>query len=87
MQMLPLRLAKIMQQTLDNETLLLDSQGDTVHVLNSTAFAIWELCDGKHTVEQMEAAIADQFELPSDHTLSQDIRQTLNLFLEKGLLA
>lgn len=32
---------------------------DGLHVLNASAFAIWELCDGETGTEEMVAAIAE----------------------------
>ena len=83
----PVRLSTITQQTIGDETLLLDAKGGTVHVLNTTAQAIWRLCDGEHTQAAIVSELREQFELPSADTVEQDVRHTLNQFLDKGLLS
>lgn len=82
----PRQSAEIVQQQIGKETLLLDGQGKTVHVLNATALVIWEGCDGNHTIPQIEARLRERFELPNQHTLSQDVADTLKQFRAKGLV-
>ena len=83
----PRRSAEIMEQIVGDEILLLGNNGQTVHVLNATAYAIWQLCDGQHNQSGIEAGVRDQFELPAEHDLAQDVTQTLVLFSEKGLVS
>ena len=81
-----MRVGAITQQTIGDETLLLDAKGGEVHVLNATALIIWQLCDGEHTLEMMASALRDQFALQGVDTVEQDVGQTLKLFSDKGLL-
>jgi hypothetical protein len=62
------------------------SQGGAIHALNPTARLIWDLCDGTHTVSEIESALRTAFEVPADQDLLNDIRRTLEVFLRKGLL-
>jgi hypothetical protein len=41
--------------------------GERVHFLNSTAALLFELCDGAHSVADIQAIVATAFELGSDH--------------------
>ena len=82
----PVRVGTITQQTIGNETLLLDSSGGAVHVLNATALVIWQLCDGEHTPNAMVSALHTQFDLQGVDTVAEDVNQTLRLFSDKGLL-
>jgi hypothetical protein len=41
----------------DHETLLLTREANRPLVLNDTALALWELCDGSTSVDEMVAAI------------------------------
>ena len=45
-----------------DETVLLDKDHDRMHVLNETALALWQLCDGETTVEEMITAAAGLFD-------------------------
>lgn len=83
---LPTKSAEIVRQQLGNETLLLDGQGKTVHVLNVTADVIWKHCDGSHTSEQIERVLREQFSMSAETTLTQDVNDTLNLLRQKGLI-
>src|SRR5690349_16917533 len=62
-------------------------QGGAIHALNPTARLIWDLCDGTHTVAEIEAALRAAFEVPAETDLQVDISRTLEVFQRKGLLA
>lgn len=83
----PTRLGAITQQTIGNETMLLDAKGGAVHVLNTTALVIWQLCDGEHTEREIVSALRDQFDLQGVDTIEGDVSQTLRLLADKGLLS
>lgn len=72
---------------LGNETLLYAPGGQAIHVLNATAYLIWQLCDGKHTLEEMEQALREAFAVPDSHDVRQDVEQTLAELARKGLIA
>jgi hypothetical protein len=40
-------------QDLGDEVILYDSEKENVHILNNTAYIIWNLCDGQHTIEDI----------------------------------
>lgn len=56
------------------------------HALNPTAYAIWELCDGQTTVEEMAAAVADLTGLPESEALRQ-VTRTLTDLTQARLVA
>lgn len=62
MTMTPNRSDEVVLTKVENESILFDSTGGTVHVLNSTGAAIWELLDGKKTLEEITKKIAEEFE-------------------------
>lgn len=62
------------------------SLGGAIHALNPTARLIWDLCDGAHTVAEIETALRAAFEVPADHDLQTDIHRTLAVLLRNGLL-
>ncbi|NUO10062.1 MAG: PqqD family protein [Candidatus Brocadia sp.] len=82
----PVRKQGIIIQDIGRETLLYDAQGKAVHVLNPTAKLIWELCDGAHTVEDMEHAIRANFSVTCGYYVSGDVLRTLEVFASKGVL-
>ncbi len=68
------------------ETLLYAPGGQAIHVLNATAYLIWQLCDGEHTVQDMERTLRETFQVPEDQDVRQDVEQTLAELARKGLI-
>jgi hypothetical protein len=64
--------------------LVAPDQHDT-HVLNPTARAIWELCDGVTLPAEMIAAICEVFAV-SHERASADVERTLGQLTETGLV-
>ena len=48
------------------ENVLVDVDGHQRLALNDTALALWDLCDGSHTVDEMVAAIVELFHADAD---------------------
>lgn len=53
--------------------------------LNDVALALWELCDGETTPEEMAAAAAAVFDAP-EQQLRDDISATLEELTDRGFL-
>ena len=68
------------------ETVLYDKQTEAIHVLNPTAILVWDLCDGEHSLENMEKAIRNEFSVSEERTISQDIQGVIDRFFKEGLL-
>ncbi len=82
----PKRQPGITVKDIGGETLLYSTDEEAIHILNPTAQLIWELCDGGHSVTDIEQAIRTSFSVPDGHDVIADIRQTLAVFSDKGLL-
>ncbi|MCF6158277.1 MAG: PqqD family protein [wastewater metagenome] len=82
----PVRKEGVFTQDIGREALLYGVRGKAFHVINSTARLIWELCDGEHTIEDMEQAVRENFLISKGHDVIGDIRRTLRFFSSKGLL-
>jgi len=70
---------------LDDGAVIYDTASERVHVLNSTAAYIWNLCDGSFTVKQIECEIQhlagrDSWNIPDK------VQEALKYFHEQGLL-
>ena len=63
--------------------------GDTTDAgeveLNATAYAIWELCDGETTVDEMVGASAELFDAPAE-TIAHDVEKILRKLHRAGLI-
>jgi fructose-1,6-bisphosphatase len=82
----PVRKPDITVKEIGDETFLYSAAEEAIHILNPTAQLIWELCDGEHTVADIEQAIRENFSVPDKHNVAADIQQTLDVFAEKALL-
>lgn len=82
----PRRKSDVAIQELGEDVLLYRAENQAIHVLNTTAQRIWELCDGEHTEEDIAQALRTHFAVPTGHDVAGDIRLTLGRFAEQGLL-
>ena len=83
----PIRRTGIVEKSVGHEIILYGSTDEAIHILNPTAKLIWDLCDGAHTVADMEQSLRTQFAVLPERNLTTDIADTLKLFADKGLLA
>ena len=68
------------------ETLLYDPVADAVHVLNATALAVWELCDGRHTAAGMTTHLVMHFAATAGHDVSADVQAILARLHQENLI-
>jgi len=81
----PLRRPGLWNRQTDNENALYDPSTSSVHLLNETAWAIWALCDGETTPDEMIEAIAELSHLSRD-VVSDDVDRVLLQFEDAGIL-
>jgi len=81
----PTRCAGVALQRVGNEAILYDKSNGRAHVINSSAARLWELCDGQATVEEIAAAFAASYALPTSDVQS-DVLTTLATFRELRVL-
>lgn len=82
----PIHKPDITIKDIGGETLLYSSDEKVLHILNSTAKLIWDLCDGQHSLAEIEQALRSNFSVPADHDVLADIEKTLEIFANKDLL-
>jgi hypothetical protein len=66
---------------------LLHPQSGHIFVINAVAQRIIELCDGHRTVSEIVRAISDEFAVPNEANVIQDIDQFFTKASQKGLIA
>ena len=70
---------------IDGETVILDPGSERMHTLNLTAAFVFQAIDGKRTIEQVSAQVADHFDV--DPAMAQrDTLEVVRQFRELGLL-
>jgi coenzyme PQQ synthesis protein D (PqqD) len=81
----PSRKPELWLRQADRENALYDPATGTVHLLNTTAAAIWVLCDGETHPEEMVEAICELSGLPTE-VVVEDVRRILLQFEEADIL-
>ena len=81
----PSRLGSVSDYGLGDEVLLYSSKSERVFSLNSSAKAIWELCDGSHTIIEIGQELGQRVGCSGDELL-EDIIAAISEFRQHGLL-
>jgi hypothetical protein len=81
----PCRLGNVSDYGLEDEVLLYSSKSERVFSLNSSAKAIWELCDGSHTIIEIAQELGQRVGCSGDELLD-DILNAIGEFREHGVL-
>lgn len=71
---------------LGDELLLCEKGSARVHRLNSTAAAIWKLCDGQEDTSEIAKNVAREFRGPSATEIEADVGETLSKMTKLGIL-
>lgn len=66
--------------------MLLDLDGGTYFTLNEVGARIWELCDGQRSAAQISAAVAEEYDAPSQ-TIERDVLELLTELQAEGLVS
>ncbi|MCZ3386141.1 MAG: PqqD family protein [Actinomycetia bacterium] len=64
---------------------VIDESGETVAALNDTGLALWRVCDGEATIEEIVRAAAQLFDAPVS-VIEADISRAVEQFHAQGLL-
>lgn len=81
----PLKRPGLTGYTVKDELVVLPEQGDTVYALNKTGAAIWQLCDGKHSLDTMFTRLRADFS-GDDLQIMSDLNAAILQFRELDLL-
>jgi hypothetical protein len=81
-----LRRNHILVNELGDQTILYNTNRKAIHVLNPTARLIWDLCDGEHSLQDMEQTMRSNFSIPREQDVYADILRILDEFASKGLV-
>ena len=82
---LPLRRAGLRARYDGEEAVLVGSDGSEAGVLNGTAVALWELCDGRTTAEEMAAAVCDAYSMDAA-TARREVAAALRQLRRAGFI-
>lgn len=82
----PNRAPGIEERTAGSDLVLYDANGGRLHVLNLTAAAVWRLCDGSKTVDDILQQVGVEFAFNSADQPRSDIQGLLGNLREQGLI-
>ena len=75
----------VLHRVVQSDTVILNAATNAYVSLNGSAGRIWELFGAGHTREEVEAMMADEFDV--DHeVVVQDVATTLQSLIQRGLL-
>ncbi len=57
----PLARRPVLERRLGSDGVLIDAAGKAAYLLNATAWAIWELCDGRRSADEVVAELARRY--------------------------
>ncbi len=72
-------------QRVGQEAILHDRRNGRAHVINESAAQVWELCDARHSLDQIVSAFATLYALP-DADVRADVQYILAKFHDLGVL-
>ena len=72
-------------RTVDDETVILDRDGERIHQLNATASFVWDCCEGKMDTNSIAAELAEAFGVDPNRTV-KDVSEIVLQFSGLGLL-
>ncbi len=72
-------------QVLEGEAVILDLEGHKLMGLNPTGSFVWGLLDGRRTLAQIAAAVADRFQVSVDRAAA-DVSAFAGLLSHRGLI-
>lgn len=72
-------------EVVGQDFVLHDGTTGKVHFLNATAALIWDLCDGKHNLDELCAVVGARF-TRSPESLRDDVAAALRGFVDEHLL-
>lgn len=81
----PIRRTDITVQRVAGEAILHDPRRGLAHVVNESAVHVWDLCDGRRSIDEIAAQLAARYRLAGDD-LRGDVVGAVAKFRELQLL-
>ena len=82
----PSKREDVVFRKIGDETVLYNTETRLVHILNSTAERVWQLCDGRHDIAQIEEGLGQEFIIEDEVPVRKDIESILTEFKKSKLL-
>jgi hypothetical protein len=81
----PVRQDRVVFSRAGDSALLLDPDSGNYFSLTDVGARIWELCDGRHTLDEIVEALAAEYDAPLE-VIEADMRELVDELTAEGLL-
>jgi len=78
---------EMLEQELNEELMLYDTEREKLHILNDTARLIMRLHQQGRTIDEIKAAIKQDFRFHDGNDIRGDVVRCVQLLREKGIVA
>jgi hypothetical protein len=82
----PVKNKDVAHRVLGDVAIMVNFKNSFFYNLNSVGTFIWERCDGQHTLDQIAASLADQYDVEPAEA-ARDCLEFINGLVEQGVLA
>jgi hypothetical protein len=83
----PVRKGGILARELGDEWILYDPEISAVHIVNEMAEFVWRMCDGQHSLEEMERMATAAYQIPDRTDVRAELESVIQSFADRGMLA
>lgn len=81
----PRRRADILTQQVQETQVLLNLKDGQYYALDEVGIRIWELCDGQHSLAEISAILAHEYDAPAE-TIAADVVELVGDLVDAQLL-
>lgn len=86
MERYPVKTKDVAHRVLGGEAIVVNFNNSFFYNLNKVGAFIWEHCDGKHTLSQIAASLADRYDVEPAEA-ARDCLMFIDELVDQGLLA
>jgi hypothetical protein len=83
----PLRKEYVFCRNIGEEAILYDSTTKLIHVINTTAYFVWNMCDGLRQIDDIVNDLAKSFEISDEDNVYEDVKKILKTFQDMELIS
>jgi hypothetical protein len=81
----PIKTKDSAHRVLSDEAIVVNFKNSFFYSLNPVGTFIWERCDGRHSLDQIAEALAEEYEVAPAEA-ARDCREYIDSLVEQGLL-
>jgi uncharacterized protein YaiI (UPF0178 family) len=75
---------EIIWRRIGDDIVVIKDNGLATHVLNKTAASIWEMCDGKRSIDEITTRLCERFDVSFEEARA-DVREIIKKFIRLGI--